>query len=77
MFTGIGFRFPLFLHSDHCAIVVVIRAEGEGRLTKYQYKGQKLPLSLLLGPKDVDTTVFNALAAECVNPKPTRKQGKD
>ena len=77
MFTGVGFCFPHFLHSNHCAIIAVIRAGGEGRLKKYQCKRQKLPLSLLLGPKDTDTTAFNALAAKCVDPKPTRKQGKD
>ncbi len=76
MFTGVGFRFPHFLHSDHRAIIVVVRAGGEGRLKKYRRKRQKLPLSLPLGPKDVDTTAFNALAAECVDPKPTWKQGK-
>jgi hypothetical protein len=77
MFMGMGFRFPRFLHSDHCAIVAVVRAGGEGRLKKYRRKCQKLPLSLPLGPKDGDKTVLNALAAKCVNPKPTQKQGKD
>ncbi len=77
MFKGMGFHFSRFLHSDHRAIVAVIRAGGEGRLKKYRRKRQKLPLSLLLGPKDTDTTAFNALAAKCVDPKPTRKQGKD
>jgi hypothetical protein len=77
MFTGVGFCFPRFLHSDYRAIVVVVRAGGEGRLKKYQRKRQKLPLSLPLGPKDADTTTFDALAAECVNPKPTCKQEKD
>ncbi len=77
MLTGMGFHFPRFLHSDHCAIVVVVRAGGEGRLKKYRHKHQKLPLSLPLGPKDADTTAFNALAAECIDPKPMWKQGKD
>jgi hypothetical protein len=60
MFTGMGFCFPCFLHSDHCIIVAVVRAGGEGRLKKYQCKHQKLPLSLPLGPKDADTTAFDA-----------------
>jgi hypothetical protein len=30
MFTSMGFCFPSFLHSDHCAIVAVIRAGGGG-----------------------------------------------
>jgi hypothetical protein len=77
MFTGMGFRFPCFLQSDHRAIVAVVRAGGEGRLKKYRRKRQKLPLSLPLGPKDADTTAFDTLAAECVNLKQTRKQGKD
>ncbi len=77
MFTGMGFCFPRFLHSDHHAIIAVVRAGGEGWLKKYRCKHQKLPLSLPLGPKDVDTTAFNTLAAKCVNPKPTREQGKD
>jgi hypothetical protein len=76
MFTGVGFCFSRFLHSDHPAIVAVVRAGGEGRLKKHRRKRQ-LPLSLPLGPKDTDTTAFDALAAECVNPKPTWKQEKD
>ncbi len=77
MFTGVGFLFPRFLYSNHHTIVTVVRAGGEGRLKKYQRKCQKLPLSLPLGPKDTDTMGFNALAAECINPKPTWKQGND
>ncbi len=50
---------------------------GEGWLRKYRHKRQKLSLSLLLGPKDADTAAFDTLAAECVNPKLTRKPGKD
>jgi hypothetical protein len=52
------------------------RGEG-GRLKKYRRKHQKLLLSLPLGPKDADTTAFDALAAECIASKPTRKLGKD
>ncbi len=77
MFMGMGFHFPWFLHSDHCAIVAVVRAGGEGRLKKHQRKRQKLPLSLPLGPKDADTTAFNALAAKYIDPKPMQKRGKD
>ncbi len=77
MFTSVGFCFLQFLHSNHCAIVTVVRAGGEGRLKKYWRKRQKLPLSLPLGPKDADTMAFAALAAECVDPKSTRKQWKD
>jgi hypothetical protein len=77
MFMGMGFSFPCFLHSDHLAIIAVVRAGGEGQLKKYRHTCQKLPLSLPLGPKDTDTMAFDALAAKCVNPKPTRKQGKD
>jgi hypothetical protein len=77
MFMGMGFCFPWFLHSNHCAIVAVVRAGGEGRLKKYRRKRQKLPPTLPLGPKDMDTTAFDALAAKCVDPKPTRKLGKD
>ena len=77
MFTGVEFCFPRFLHSDHCAIVAVVRAGGEGQLKKYWRKRQKLPLSLPLGPKDADTTAFNGLAAKCIDPKLTWKQGKD
>jgi hypothetical protein len=77
MFMGMGFHFQCFLHSDHHAIIAVVRAGGEGRLKKYQCKRQKLPLSPPLGPKDMDTTAFDALAAKCINLKPTQKQGKD
>ncbi len=65
------------LHSDHRAIIAVVRTGGGGRLKKYRRKRQKLPLTLPLGPKDADTTAFDALAAKRVNPKPTRKPGKD
>jgi hypothetical protein len=77
MFTSVRFHFPRFLHSDHCTIIAVVRAGGEGRLKKYRRKRQKLPLSRPLGPKDTDTTAFDALAAKCINPKPTWKQWKD
>ncbi len=68
MFRGMGF---------HRAIVGVVRVGWEERLKKYRRKRQKLPLSLPLGPKDVDTMAFDTLAAKCVDPKPTWKQGKD
>ena len=29
MFMGVRFRFPWFLHSDHCAIIAVVRAGRE------------------------------------------------
>jgi hypothetical protein len=45
-FKGVGFCFPLFLHSNHCAVIAVVRAGGGGRLKTYQRKRQKLPLSL-------------------------------
>jgi hypothetical protein len=77
MFTGVGFRFPWFLNSDHCTIIAVVRAGGEGRLKKYQRKRQRLPLPLPLGPKDADTMAFDTLAAKCANPKLTRKPRKD
>ncbi len=48
-----------------------------GRLKKYRWAHQKFPLSLPPGPKDTNTALFDALAAECVGPKPTRTQGKD
>jgi hypothetical protein len=77
IFMGMGFRFLWFLHSDHRAIIAVVRVGGEGRLKKYRRKRQKLLLSLPLGPKDAGTTALVALAAECVDPKPMRKPGKD
>jgi hypothetical protein len=77
IFTGVGFCFLQFLHSNHCPIIVVVRAGGEGRLKKYRCKHQKLLLSLPLGPKDTDTLAFDTLADKCVDPKPMRKPGKD
>ncbi len=77
IFMGMGFRFLWFLHSDRRAIIAVVKVGGEGRLKKYRRKRQKLLLSLPLGPKDTDTTALVALAAKCVDPKPTRKPGKD
>ncbi len=58
---------------SHCGS----QSGGGGRLKTYRRKRQKFPLSLLLGPKDKDTAALNALTAECVDPKPMRKPGKD
>ncbi len=77
IFKGVGFHFPRFLHLDHCAIVRVVRAGRGGQLRQYQHKCQKFPLSLPPGPKDADTTAFNALASKCIEPKPKRMLGKD
>jgi hypothetical protein len=77
IFMGMGFCFLWFLHSDHRAIIAVVRVGGEGWLKKYRHKHQKLLLSLPLGPKDAGTMALVALAAECIDPKPTRKPGKD
>jgi hypothetical protein len=77
IFKGVGFRFPWLLHLDHRAIVVVVQAGQGGGLKQYRRKGQKFLLSLLLGPKDADTMVFDALAADCIKLKPKRATGKD
>ncbi len=78
-FKSVGFCFPRLLHSNHCAVVVVIRVGGKGWLKTYWRKRQKLPLSLPIpiGPKDEDMVAFDTLAAGCVDPKPMRKPGKD
>ena len=60
----VGFRAPRFLHSDHRAIVVDIRAGRKGKLKEYQRMRQKFPRSLATGPQDEDTTSFAKLAAE-------------
>jgi hypothetical protein len=76
-FRGVGFRFPRFLHSDHRAVVANIRVGRKGRLKKYRRSRQKFPLSLQPGLKDPNTALFDALAAKCVDPTPTRAPGKD
>ena len=76
-FQGVGFRSPRFLHSDHRAVVANIRVGRKGRLKKYRQARQKFPLSLPPGPKDLNTALFDALAAKCVDPKPTRAPGKE
>ena len=48
-----------------------------GRLKKYWCARPKFPLSLSPVQKDANTALFDALAAECVEPKPTRALGKD
>jgi hypothetical protein len=58
-------------------MIAVVRAGREGRLRQYRHKRQKIFLSLLPGPKDVDTVAFDALAAKCVKAKPKRTPGKD
>ncbi len=76
-FREVGFRSPRFLHLDHCAVVVNVRVARKGRLKNYRRTRQKFPLTLSLGPKDANTTTFDALAAECVEPKKKRSPGKD
>ena len=76
-FKGVGFRSLRFLHSDHRAVVTNIREGRKGWLKSYRRACQKFPLSLPLGPKDANTTTFDALAAKCVNPKTKRAPGKD
>jgi len=71
-----GFRSPRFLHSDHRAVVANIRVGRKGRLKNYRHPCQKFPLSLPIGPKDANTTTFDALAAKCINPKMMRAPGK-
>jgi hypothetical protein len=75
-FQGVGFRSPRFLHWDHRAVVVNIRVGRKGRLKKYRRARQKFPLSLPPGPKDPNTVLFDALAAKCADPKPTRAPRK-
>ena len=74
---GVGFRSPRFLHLDHRAVVANLRVGRTGRLKKYRRERQKFPLSLPLGPQDANTTIFDALAARCVDPKKKRSPGKD
>jgi len=74
---GVGFRSPRFLHSDHHAVVANIRVGRRGQLKKYRRARQKFPLSLPPGLKDLNTALFGALAAKCVDPKPTRAPGKE
>jgi hypothetical protein len=76
-FKGVGFRSPRFFHSDHCAVVANIWEGRKGRLKSYWRARQKFLLSLPLGPKDANTTTFDALAAKCVDPKTKRAPGKD
>ena len=74
---GVEFRSPRFLHSDHRAVVTNIWVGRKGRLKIYRRAHQKFQLSLPIGPKDANTTTFDALAAECINPKKKRSPGKD
>ena len=76
-FKGVGFRSPRFLHSDHRAVVTNIWVGRKGRLKNYRRARQKFPLTPPLGPKDANTTTFDALAARCVEPKKKRSPGKD
>ena len=50
----------------------------KGRLKNYRHARQKFPLTLPLGPKDANTTTFDALAAnKCVKPKKKRSPGME
>ena len=76
-FQGSGISIPEFLHSDHRAIDANIRVGRTVQLKKYRGARQKFPLSLPSRPRDAITALFDALAAKCVKPKPTRAPGKD
>jgi hypothetical protein len=76
-FKGVGFRSLRYLHLDHHEVVANVWVGRTGWLKKYRWACQKFPLSLPLGPKDPNTALFDALAAKCVDPKPTRAPGKD
>jgi hypothetical protein len=43
MFTGMGFCFPRFLHSNHCAIVAVVRAGGGGAAEEVPAQAPETP----------------------------------
>ena len=74
---GVGFRSPRFLHLDHRAVVMNLPVGRTGRLKKYRRERQKFLLSLPLGSQDANTTIFDALAARCVDPKKKWSPGKD
>ncbi len=59
-------------------VVANIRVRRKGRLKNYRHARQKFPLTLPLGPKDANTTTFDALAAnKCVKPKKKRSPGME
>ena len=76
-FKGVGFQSPQYLYSDDCTVVANMQVGRKGRLKNYRRACQKFLLTLPLGPKDTNTTTFDALAAKCVKPKMTRLLGKD
>jgi hypothetical protein len=76
MFTGMGFCFPWFLHSDHRTIVAVVR-RGGGLAGEVPGQAPETPAVLAAGNKGRGHNFFDALAAKCVDPKLTRKLGKD
>jgi hypothetical protein len=72
----VGFCFLQF-HLDHCVIVVNVQDGRRGWLRQYRCMRQKFLLFLPMGMKDVNTTIFNALAAKCLEPKPKPVPGKE
>ena len=73
----VGFCFLRFFHSDHCGIVTNIWEGRRGRLKQYPCMRQKIPLSIPTRPWDANTTMFDALAAKSIKPKPKWAQGKE
>ncbi len=62
---------------DHHAIVAQVWEGRRGWLKQYRRMRQKYLLSLPMGPKDTNTTIFDALAAKYIKPKPKQALGKE
>ncbi len=57
-------------HSDHCALVTVIYAEGGEELKRYRRRMQQLPLSLPHGPRTQLDAGYEELLQHVVRPPP-------
>jgi hypothetical protein len=75
-FKGVGFHFPRFLHSNHCAVVAVVRAGGEGRLKTYRRKHQNSCCPCRLVQKTRTRQLLTHLQLSALTQSRCRSQGK-
>jgi hypothetical protein len=71
-FWRVSVRMPRY-HSDHCALVAVIYAEGREELKRYRGQMQRFPLSLPCGPRTQLDAEYEELLQHMVRPPPRER----
>ena len=69
----VGIRTPRYHISDHCAVVLYLKAGNKAKLKSYRKQRQTFPLQLDFGPQDELTQQFEELKALCHEPDPKKR----